>query len=397
MKYTVGLFSTYPGYIISRSKIAEIAHIAHRKLGIRMLFLIGTGINGIKGLSIAAVEILRSCDSVLVEEFTSFISKEQVRELGLLINRDVDVVQRWFIEDGREILEKAKNKAVAIVTYGDPLIATTHAELRVRATRLSIETKVLHSASGISALIGETGLQYYKFGRTVTLMADPLSALTVYNTVYENLLSGNHSLVLTEYNRGEEDVPFFLNPAKALATLLDTEQDEKRGIVTPKTFAVIASRIGSDDQAIISGSIALLETRDLGTGPHSIVIPGTIHFVEKESLETLTQCLSEVTDNTANVRTIPTAMIERYAPKAKNAARQMREHIIKEVDNALKRGIFDVLDNAEYYIQDAERFLLQRKPELAVLSIGYAEGLIDSLRFQRGMNPWLEENRKDET
>ncbi len=38
-------------------------------------------------------------------------------------------------------------------------------------------------------------------------------------------------------------------------------------------------------------------------------------------------------------------------------------------------------------IDDAERFLRQGKQELAVLSIGYAEGLIDALRFQKGLNP----------
>ena len=40
-----------------------------------------------------------------------------------------------------------------------------------------------------------------------------------------------------------------------------------------------------------------------------------------------------------------------------------------------------MLDNAEYDIDHAERFLRQGKLEVAVLSIGYAEGLIDALSF----------------
>jgi hypothetical protein len=51
-------------------------------------------------------------------------------------------------------------------------------------------------------------------------------------------------------------------------------------------------------------------------------------------------------------------------------------------------GIFETLENAECYIADAEGFLRQGKFELAVLSIGYAEGLIDALRYQKGINPW---------
>ena len=50
--------------------------------------------------------------------------------------------------------------------------------------------------------------------------------------------------------------------------------------------------------------------------------------------------------------------------------------------------MYEVLDNAEHYISDSERFLMQGRYDLAVLSIGYAEGLIDALRFQKGINPW---------
>jgi diphthine synthase len=63
----------------------------------------------------------------------------------------------------------------------------------------------------------------------------------------------------------------------------------------------------------------------------------------------------------------------------------MRDIVRQDADN---KGMIEVLDNAEYYIADAERFLRQAKLELAVLSIGYAEGLVDALRFQKGINPW---------
>jgi diphthine synthase len=81
-------------------------------------------------------------------------------------------------------------------------------------------------------------------------------------------------------------------------------------------------------------------------------------------------------------------MVNKYAPKAKHAIKQMKI-IIKEEKNPYKnKGTTEVLENAEYYIDDAERFLRQNKFELAILSMGYAEGLIDSLRFQKGINPW---------
>jgi diphthine synthase len=79
-------------------------------------------------------------------------------------------------------------------------------------------------------------------------------------------------------------------------------------------------------------------------------------------------------------------MVERYAPKAKQAVHEVRKLISDGTSN--DKGIFEVLENAECYIADTERFLRQGKFELAVLSIGYAEGLIDALRYQKGINPW---------
>ena len=46
-----------------------------------------------------------------------------------------------------------------------------------------------------------------------------------------------------------------------------------------------------------------------------------------------------------------------------------------------------MLENAELYIQDAEKFLEQGKDEVAILSIGYADGLVDSLRIAKGLEP----------
>ena len=40
-----------------------------------------------------------------------------------------------------------------------------------------------------------------------------------------------------------------------------------------------------------------------------------------------------------------------------------------------------MLDNAEYYVDDAINFMDQGKNELAVLSIGYADGLVDCIKY----------------
>ena len=139
-----------------------------------------------------------------------------------------------------------KRQTIALVTYGDPLVATTHNELRARGASHSIKTAVLHSASGISSIMGEIGLHVYKFGRMVTMMSEPRSAISVYNTIFENLLAGAHTLVLTEYSIRRIAPPFFLDPARFSGCSSTSEANEKHQVVSPETFLVVASRVGND-------------------------------------------------------------------------------------------------------------------------------------------------------
>lgn len=351
-----------------------------------MLWFVGTGINGYLGLSLAAVDVLKKCDVVYVEKFTSLLGPGELAGLDKAIGRKAVSVQRWFVEDGREILDFAREKEVALVTYGDPLIATTHSELRTRAAKNSIKTGVLHAASGIASIMGECGLHMYKFGRTVTMMSEPKSAISVYNTVFDNLLAGCHTLVLTEYSHDEQKGAFFLDPCAALKMLLDVEHDQRHGVISEDMFVVVASRIGAKDQRVVSGKIRSMAGVGFGEGPHSVIITGPLHFTEVDALEALTVSLEPPSDNAKSIERVSSQMVECYAPKAKEAVKQMCNILRSEQGD--KKGMFEVLDNAEMYIADAERFLSQGKHELAVLSIGYAEGLIDALRFQKGINPW---------
>ena len=88
-------------------------------------------------------------------------------------------------------------KKVVLLSYGDPMIATTHMDLRLRAEESGIKTKILHNSSIISVLPGETGLHSYKFGRTVSLMKEhEIAPLSVYYAIHNNLVSKLHSLIL---------------------------------------------------------------------------------------------------------------------------------------------------------------------------------------------------------
>ena len=358
-----------------------------------MLWLIGIGVNGYKGVSLHTLDILKKCDIIYFERFTSPLYEDDLINLNSLIGEGYDKkrkmipAERWLVEDGNQILEQAKNGNVALITYGDPLIATTLSELEVRARKNLINVDVVHSASGITSLIGESGLHMYKFGRAVTMMLGSHSAISVYNAVFDNLLSGSHTLILTEYNNNDNKF-FFLDPVQVFKMLIEIEKDVKYNVFSGETFVVVASRIGTEQKKIISGKIKSLIGMTFETGPHSIIITGSLHFTELDAVRTLTINVDEPIDNSENIQKISVNMIKRYTPKAKQAIKQMKDIIIQENIPPLNKGSIEVLDNAECYVDDAERFLRQGKHELAVLSIGYAEGLIDALRFQKGIDPW---------
>ena len=343
-----------------------------------MLWFAGIGLSGLESISIETQKLLKNADIVYLEEFTSPISKPEIIKIKKSVKGQFKIAKRWMVEDGKEILKNSKRKKVVLLTYGDPFIATTHIELRSRAIKEKIKTKTFHAASAVTALVGECGLHYYKVGRIVTIMNDLKSMTTPYYVTYTNAIQGNHTVLLLEYN---QDAKFFLDPSNALSDLLKTEKEQKRKIISPSSFVIIASRIGFKNQKITAGKISNLIKQDFGRPPHSIIIPGSLHFTESDALKIFANCIDEPFDNSKNIKKISKQMLEKYVPMVRNA--------IEEISPYYKNSkeFQDVLENAELYIQDAEKFLEQGKEEVAVLSIGYADGLVDSLRIAKGLDP----------
>ena len=154
-----------------------------------MLSFVGLGISGFESIPIEGLETISNADIVYLEQFTSPISESDLKKIQDSINGEFKLAKRWLVEDGNEILDNAKERETVLLSYGDPYIATTHLELKTRATNDKIETKTIHSSSIVSSLIGEVGLHYYKVGKVLTIMNDPKSMLTPYNTIFDNLLN----------------------------------------------------------------------------------------------------------------------------------------------------------------------------------------------------------------
>jgi len=342
-----------------------------------MLWFVGLGISGLGSISLDAQNILKKADIVYLEQFTSIIPKSDITKLKKLVKGEFKAVKRWMVEDGQEILKNAKKKNVVLLSYGDPYIATTHIELRTRAIQEKIKTNTIHASSALTALVGECGLHYYKIGKVVTIMKE-IQSTSAYYAIYGNLLSGDHTILLLEYN---QDADFFLDPKDALSNLLASEKEQTRNVLSQNIFAIVASRVGLKDQTITAGKISSLIKIDFGKPPHTIIIPGSLHFTESDALKILAKCVDEPADNSAQIKKISDQMMEKYIPMVKKALEEIRPHYKDSKEFRL------VLENAGLYIEDAKKFHEQGKDELAVLSIGYADGLVDALRMAKGFEP----------
>ena len=343
-----------------------------------MLWFIGLGISGFKSIPSEALDVLSKADIVYLEQFTSPIGKSDLTKIKNATKGEFKLAKRWLVEDGSEILKNAKKKKVVLLAYGDPYIATTHIELRTRAIENKIKTYSIHAASSLTSMIGECGLHFYKVGRIATIMSEMKSLTTPYYVIYKNIIEGNHTVLLLEYN---QDKDFFLDPKDALNGLLETEKGQIRNVISTSTHVIVASRIGFKDQKIISGKISSLKKIDFGKPPHTVIIPGRLHFTESDALKLFGQCVDEPFDNTEKTKKISIQMMKKYVPMVREA--------LEEVEPLYKgqKEFQGILENAELYVKDAEKFLKDGQDEVAILSIGYADGLVDALRLAKGLDP----------
>ena len=343
-----------------------------------MLSFVGLGISGFESIPIEGLDLISKADVVYLEQFTSPIGKSDLEKIQNSIKGEFRPAKRWLVEDGNEILEMAKEKNVVLLSYGDPYIATTHIELRTRAIENKTQTQSIHASSSLTSMIGECGLHFYKVGRIATIMSEMKSLTTPYYVIYKNLIEGNHTVLLLEYN---QDKDFFLDPKDALKGLLETEKGQRRKVLTDSSYVIVASRIGFKDQKIISGKISSLINIDFGKPPHTVIIPGKLHFTESDALRLFGKCIDEPFDNSEKTQKISNQMMKKYVPMVREALEEIKPYYENQKEFEV------ILENAELYVKDAEKFLEDGQDEVAILSIGYADGLVDALRLAKGFEP----------
>jgi len=235
--------------------------------------LIGMGMDR-DSISFGAIETLRSCDKVYLENYTVNFPYP-ISEIERCYGVEVIELDRAKVED-ESIVAEAKDANVALLVYGDGLSATTHMQLILECKKQGVDYEVFPNASIFTAVAG-TGLSLYKFGKTASMpnwkehTNKPTSFI---DYVKGNLSIGAHTLILTDIGLEIKD---------AIAQF--KEAAVKAEFVPPEKVVAI-SNAGTEDEAVYYDCLDGLAESDIEM-PFCLIVPGELHFLEEEVVESL--------------------------------------------------------------------------------------------------------------
>jgi diphthine synthase len=251
-----------------------------------MLFLIGLGLS-LKDVSLRAMETIRGADEVLLEQYTSFLPEGYVEFIEKEAGKPAIRLSRQDLEDNvAATVGRAKDRDVAILVPGDPLVATTHHLIINTARKLGIGVEVFHSASAFTAAIGESGLDIYKFGPTVTVpfWSENYRPTSFLDAIRRNLENKEHTLVLLDIDQ-KAHRPMSLDEAAGI--LRAAEKAQPRGLVKEDLKIIVianAGREGQEVRCVTLGELAVEPKRSLSGKAIAFVIPAQMSFAEEENL-----------------------------------------------------------------------------------------------------------------
>ena len=247
--------------------------------------MVGIGLES-KDISIRALEFLKSCDIIMLESYTSIASQESIDFIATATGKELVKTRRADFEDKlKSTVAMAKERKLAILVIGDPLVATTHHIILDEAEEQGIKTVVFHAPSIFSAGIGESGLDIYKFGPTTTIpyWSEKYKPTSFMDVIAKNVQNGQHTMVLLDINQSlckPMDITEACETAAAAA-----KQSGHLDIMAMRVL--VLADVGRHGQEIVSSRFSEIKSlsASLKGKTISIVVPSKLNFAEEESIK----------------------------------------------------------------------------------------------------------------
>ncbi|MDE1851490.1 MAG: diphthine synthase [Candidatus Micrarchaeota archaeon] len=250
-----------------------------------MLALIGMGL-GKGDISVRAIDFIKGCDKVYAERYTAVSDDGAIAEISASTGKSIETLQRQDFEDRvKETVRSAAHASVAILVYGDPLVATTHHIILDEAEKQNIEAKVFHSSSILSAAIGESCLDVYRFGPPVTIpyWSEKYRPTSFLDVAERNLSNNLHTMLLMDINQ-KERAPMKLS--EALEIIRSAQGNSGKAIFQDGTSIMIMGNVGKHDQKIALTAFATAQSLVSAFEGKMLVmiLPSKPNFAEEEAM-----------------------------------------------------------------------------------------------------------------
>lgn len=250
-----------------------------------MLYLIGLGLSS-GDIPNRAIEICKKAEAYF-DNYTSFVDDAYLSYLQSAIGKKIVPLDRKSMEDDASaIIRMAKTRDIAVMVAGDPLVATTHKILFIEAHKANVSVQVVHASSIVPTLMGESGLDFYRFGPVCSIpkWLENYKPVSFYETIRRNVANNLHSIVLLDYESAKKTS---IDLHEALAVLEEAENQYADGIITDDTRMFVMYRLGSDKQQKHLTTMKKAMAMELPGGPAAIIIPAKLSEIEEEVVESM--------------------------------------------------------------------------------------------------------------
>lgn len=249
-----------------------------------MFYLVGIGLKP-EHLTLEAQQALKECSEIYLEQYTSRFAEGSIEALEAFLGRKIILTDRHDIEaEFKEKLEFSKSRNIALLVFGNPLTATTHVQLLLDCKRIKTPFRVIAGIS-VTNFIAHSGLQEYKFGRTVTIVLPEknYSPESFYDLVKENQNLGMHSLCLLDIKHEQKK----LMSIKEALCVLEAIEEKRKDSVLKKSVLVGIAGAGSSKMQVKAGSSKKLKAYSFHEFPQCLIVCGSLSEKEREALKEL--------------------------------------------------------------------------------------------------------------
>jgi len=237
-----------------------------------MIGFISSGLNPPESLTIEETEFLEKCTTIVVDTYTSPNFMKQYKDRNLVF------VTREKMENFEWILDQKGN--VGIVIPGESFSATTHFIIYREALKRGLGVRIFHNASVFPTAATAMGLHLYKVGPAISLprFTENFKPLSPYEKILDNRRRGLHTILLLD-----TDPPLSLGDA--LVELQFMENSAGMNLFRDESEIGVVSCLGMPEERIIFGTIKKIKEAKSPTPPITIIVPGELHFQEREAVE----------------------------------------------------------------------------------------------------------------